>query len=600
MKEGSLQIGPTPTENTRSLRPGDFSTLTQALDYAALGETGCNFYGSSGALSSVLTYRMLRKEGKALARRLLSLGLERGARVALIADTHPDFHRFFFACQYAGLVPVPLPCSPHLGNHEGYVAQLRALLVHCQATVALAPPGFASFLGEAGDGLNLRFIGSLEELFALPESPIHLNPLEPEELAYIQYTSGSTRFPRGVVITQKAALANLSSITQHGLLVRPGDRCVSWLPFYHDMGLVGFVLGPMASQLSVDYLGTRDFAMRPRQWLSLMSSGRGTISFSPSFGYELCVRRLRKDQVERFDLSAWRVAGVGAETTRPRPLMQFAELLAPSGFDKKAFVACYGLAECTLAVSFAPLGQGLEADRVDKNHLAMNEEALPLGSECSIGVEEHTTTFIKCGKPLPNVDVVIRDGEGRELPDRHCGTIYVRGSSVMLGYFSDPLETEKVLSPEGWLDTGDVGYQIQDHIVITGRKKDLIIINGRNIWPQDLEDLAELVAEVRPGDACAFSVTGPNEEDFAVMVVQSRESDSIKRADLIECLQSLIRRDLGVDCLIELVPPHTLPRTSSGKLSRSKSRGDFLKRVDWQDLAQTVIVSRNSHSASMA
>ena len=214
-------------------------------------------------------------------------------------------------------------------------------------------------------------------------------------------------------MTQQAVLANLLSIITHGLAVRPGDRCVSWLPFSHDMGLVGFVLGPMASQLSVDYLDAWDFAVRPRQWLWLMAQTRATISFSPSFGYELCVRRVRRGEAEKLDLSAWRVAGVGGEPIRPQRLRQFAELVSPSGFNEKAFLPCYGMAECALAVSFPPLGRGLEVDEVDSNHLGERQQALSASPVLAGHHALHTVSLVKCGHPLPGVQVEVRDEQGR-------------------------------------------------------------------------------------------------------------------------------------------------------------------------------------------
>jgi fatty-acyl-CoA synthase len=570
----------TPSNNKLLMRPADFTNLAEALDYAAEGVTGCNFYSGKGDLSAVLPYATLRDEARTLARRFHHLQLERGSRVALIAETHPDFLRFFFACQYAGLVPVPLPVSLNLGSHRAYVRQLRDLLLSCQASVALAPTGFVGFLEEAAAGLDLRFLGDADRFTAqFPEQTTDLQPLQADEIAYLQYTSGSTRFPRGVMITQRAVLSNLAGIIQHGVKIRPGDRCMSWLPYYHDMGLVGLILVPVASQMSVDYLSTRDFAMRPRQWLALMTRNRATISFSPPFGYELCARRLRPEERDKFDLSAWRVAGVGAEMIRPETLARFAETLAPSGFDAKAFLPCYGMAECSLAISFAPLAGGITVDTVDGDHLAAQREALPVAAEATPG---RISRFVNCGMPLPDYEVAIRDEYGQPLPDRHSGVIHVRAPSVMAGYFNDADESRRVLSGDGWLNTGDIGYRVGDRLFITGRQKDMIIINGRNIWPQDLEYLAEQQPEVRPGDALAFAAPGPDGHDRTVLVVQCRETDTAKRNDLMDRLQRLIREDLAVDCHIELVPLHTLPRTSSGKLSRSKARQNFIESHRWE------------------
>jgi fatty-acyl-CoA synthase len=568
----------TPTEHKLPLRYGDFATLSDALDYAAKGETGANFYNGRGQLEEVLPYAVLRENAVDIARQLMGLHLERGSRVALVAETYPDFLRFFYACQYAGMVPVPLPASIHLGGHKTYVAQLRRLLLNCTAQVAIAPSMFLSYLGEAADGLPLAFVGTPEQFSELPKSQAPILPSGPDELAYLQYTSGSTRFPRGVMITQKTVMSNLASIIRDGVKARPDDRSMSWLPFYHDMGLVGLVLSPMASQVSVDYLKTRDFGMRPRLWLTLISQNHATVSFGPPFGYELCVQRLRENTADQFDLSSWRLAGVGAETIRPEPLARFADMLAPSGFNPQAFSACYGMAECSLAVSFSELDLGIQLDTVDPELLADEQRAEPASTAWLR--PNKSKSFVKCGFPLPGFEMEVRSSEGQALPERHVGTLFVRGPSVMSGYFGEEALTREVLSSEGWLNTGDLAYIADGSLVITGRQKDLIIINGRNIWPQDLEYIAESQPEVRTGDASAFSVTAPDGEDKAVLVIECRDSNPIKRLDLTTRIQALIRQDLGIDCFIELVPRNTLPRTTSGKLSRSGAKKDFLQRVE--------------------
>ena len=563
----------TPTVNSLPLRRADFATLAEALDYAAQGDTGANFYAGSGKLATVLPYRTLRLEAQELARKLLSLKLPRGARVAVIAETSPEFLRFFFACQYAGLVPVALPASANLGGHAAYVARLHGLLVGCGASVATASAQFLRFLREAAEGMDLAFVGAPADFDALPEHAAVVQPSGPDETAYLQYTSGSTSFPRGVVITQNAVLSNLAGVVNHGLDIQPDDRCVSWLPFYHDMGLVGCMLAPMATQRSIDYLDTRDFAMRPRRWLELMTNTKATISFSPPFGYELCARRIRPEDVAGYDLTAWRVAGIGAEPIRAELPDRFAKLLAPAGFDPRAFVPCYGMAESSLAISFAPLKSGVVVDWIDADQLSENLRVLPAGSDTG-----RVNGFVRCGGPLPGHEVAIRDDQGRPLPDLHVGRIKVRGPSVMSGYFAQPEQTRQALSHDGWLDTGDIGYLVDGSIVITGRHKDMIIINGRNIWPQDIEHIAERQPELRSMDASAFFVLGAEDEEVAVVAVQSNISDAAEGRKLTQRLSREIQEELGIPCLIELVPRHTLPRTSSGKLSRAAAREDYLER----------------------
>ena len=565
----------TPTGHSLPMRHADFATLGDALDYAAQGETGFNFYDGRGELSAALTYASLHQRALDTARRLLSLGLAPGARVALVADTVPGFMACFFGCQYANLVPVPLPVTVGLGSRDAYIRQLGALLDGCGAAVALAPEAFMPFLSQAAQGRSLAHLGTYESLDELARFEGDLPSAGGDAIAYLQYTSGSTQFPRGVMITQAQVMQNLTSILRLGVQMRADDRLVSWLPLYHDMGLVGFMLAALTSQRSVDYLATRDFAMRPRLWLSLISRNGGTISFSPSFGYELCARRIRHN-ADDFDLSSWRIAGAGAETIRPDSLDRFADTLAPAGFDRRAFLACYGMAEVSLAISFAPLMQGLAVDEIDARSLAERHRAAPAVAGT------HTTRFVDCGEVLPEYDFEIRGKDGAPLADREIGAVHVRGPSVMSGYFNRPEETRRVLSADGWLDTGDLGYRIGRRIVITGRAKDLIIVNGRNIWPQDLEWLAEQQPELRPGDALAFAAPSPVGSDAVVVVVQCRTREPEARDALIRRLEGLIRREFGVECLVEAVAPHTLPRTSSGKLSRAGARKDYIARLQSQ------------------
>ena len=247
-------MDPTPTLNNLPPRRGNFASLTEALDYAARGKTGFNFYDGSAKLTVVLPYQKLRKEARSLARRLLGLGPRRGARVALVADTHPDFMRYFFACQYAGLVPVPLPAPIQLGNRQDYTGQLRQLLQTCRAEIAIASESYLPNLMKAAASLDLSFYGGTRAFIHLPEEEVQLQPSGSDELAYLQFTSGSTRFPRGVMISQETVMNNLSNLIGIVTRVRDKDRAVSWLPFYHDMGLIGMVLAPLASQISVDYL----------------------------------------------------------------------------------------------------------------------------------------------------------------------------------------------------------------------------------------------------------------------------------------------------------------------------------------------------------
>lgn len=569
--ESSMQ--PTPVNKKLPIKSDGFANLAEALDYAAAGDSGFNFYDHRGQLDAVLSYRQLRDEARTLARRLLGLGLKHGDRVGIIAETDPMFHRFFFACQYAGLIPFALPAGIQMGAHTAYVGQIRRMLESCDAAIAVAPASHTEFLHEAVADMDLVMAGTPEEFDALPEADIEFQTVQAGDLAYLQYTSGSTRFPRGVEIDQATVLENLRAIAQDGLKLNNEDRFVSWLPYYHDMGLIGFILVPLICQLSADYLPSRTFAMRPRLWLKIISDNRGTVSSSPTFGYALCAKRLRPSDYERYDLSSWRAACVGAEQVNPIPLRAFAEALAPCNFDPNAFVACYGMAECVLAVSFAPLDLGLSVDYVDQAVMSGSGEAKPVNPD-----HNNVAAYVDCGPVLPGFEFCIRDEQGNEVSERQCGEIMLRGPSVMSGYFRDEESSRAVLSDDGWLDTGDIGYRVGDNLFITARSKDVIIIKGRNIWPNDMEVVAQRVEGVRLGGVAAFSVAGFGEEELAVMVVETKERENSARHRLSQGITELMHEHFGINVIIDLVRPGTLPRTSSGKLSRFQSREAYLER----------------------
>ena len=562
--------GATPTLDGLDRRIADFDTLGDALDYAAKGRRGMNFHDARGQLVRAYPFAELREDALAHAQRLVALGLKPGDRVALIAETGAEFAACFFGSVYAGLWPVPLPLPTSFGGREAYVEQLRVMLRSSDPTLFLAPPELVSYAEEAGQelGVATRNWDSLAEMAA---SAGDLPSPDADEVAYLQYSSGSTRFPHGVAVTHRQLLSNLHA---HGigLEVEPSDRCVSWLPWYHDMGLVGCMLSPIALQLSVDYMKTEDFARRPLAWLDMITRNPGSsVSYSPTFGYDICARRISSQTraEDRFDLSRWRIAGNGADMIRPDVMQAFVDAFADAGFKAQAFCPSYGLAEATLAVSLMPPGEGIRLELVEESELS--GDAGPGGGDRP----KRYRAIVNCGKPVKGMEIEIRGDDGSALADRSIGRVFVRGTSVMHSYFRDPESTAACLKDD-WLDTGDMGYMSGGYIFIVGRAKDMIIINGRNHWPQDIEWAVEQLPGFKSGDIAAFAITGPSGEETPAVLVHCRVSDPHERGRLRDDIRERVRAITGITPIVELVPPRSLPRTSSGKLSRTKARNLYL------------------------
>ncbi len=558
----------TPTRDSLKRRFSDFGTLGEALDYAARGDRGLNFHDMRGQLARPYPYREMREDALAAARRLIEAGVKPKDRVALIAETGAPFAALFFGAVYAGAWPVPLPLPTSFGGRDHYVDQISVQLGSCDAAILLYPAELAEMAGTAAKACGV-IASSWEDFAGAPESDTALPRATGEDIAYLQYSSGSTRFPHGVAVSHAAVLSNLAA-HGHGMELQDSDRCISWLPWYHDMGLVGCFLSPVANQVSTDYLKTEDFARRPLAWLDMIAAADGTVlSYSPTFGYDICARRIGSQSKvsERFDLSHWRVAGNGADMIRPDVMQAFTDAFAPAGFNSKSFLPSYGLAEATLAVSIMPPGEGIVVELVEETELS--------GEHGEDGRPVRYRSIVNCGKPVLGMAIEIRSDSNEVLPERSVGKLWCKGSSVMDGYFRDEEATTSCLV-DGWLDTGDMGYLSGGYVYIVGRAKDMIIINGKNHWPQDIEWAVEQLAGFKAGDIAAFAITTPGGEETPAVLVQCRTSDDAERARLRDAIREKIRSVIGMNCVVELVPPRTLPRTSSGKLSRAKARNLYL------------------------
>jgi fatty-acyl-CoA synthase len=573
MRDGLLEavretLVPTPSDCILPRRFSDFATLGEALDYAAKGSCGLNFHDPRGNLARAYPYAELREEAIDMAYRLIAYGIGEGDRVALVAETGPEFAALFFGCIYAGAWPVPLPLPTSFGGRDSYVDQLAVQMKSADPAILFHP---AELDAMAADAARQAGTVALDwtQFAEHPARPVALPAATADDIAYLQYSSGSTRFPHGVAVTHGQLLNNLAAHS-HGMEVQPTDRCVSWLPWYHDMGLVGCLLSPVANQVSADYLKTEDFARRPLAWLDLISRNPGTtLSYSPTFGYDICARRISSQShiADRLDLSRWRVAGNGADMIRPDVMQAFVDAFADAGFKASAFLPSYGLAEATLAVSIMPPGEGIVVELVAETELS--------GDTPREDRPQRFRAIVNCGKPVRDMLVEIRSEDGGILPERAIGKVFASGPSIMTGYFRDDISTAACLK-DGWLDTGDMGYMSDGYVYIVGRAKDMIIINGKNHWPQDIEWAVEQLPGFKAGDIAAFAITTPGGEETPAVLVHCRTTDPIERQRLHDAIRDKVRSITGMNCVIELVPPRTLPRTSSGKLSRAKARNLYL------------------------
>ena len=579
---------PTPTARGQAIRHADFATLCDALDYAATCDTGFNFFDGRANLKTALPYSELREKAIELAKRLVPFA-DKNSRIGLAAVSTPEFAVMFMACQYAGLVPAPLPLPVTLGGRGSYERQLQRMADTGDFHALFCPSSMEPIMSSALNDQAIPVM-TFEDVNELPKGEI-LRPFMADDLCYIQYSSGSSSSPKGIIGTQSSVSANCHGITKFGMDMDDNDRATSWLPLYHDMGLIGFMLAPLMSQLTVDYIDPQDFTRRPITWLQLINDHKGTLSYSPTFGYELCVRRWRDDR--ELDLSSWRAAGIGGDMVRPEPLTEFQDLFGTMGFGNGAFKPSYGLAETTLAATFAPTGQGLLKHTIDMDRYERTSEAVEV---TDLTKAEHKRTFVACGYPLPHHEMEIRDFDDNVLSGNKVGRICIKGPSVSPGYFQNTQATEAAFSSDGWLDTGDLGYWLDGQLVVTGRFKDLILWHGRNIWPQDIEWAAQAAAPHRCGRACSFAMGGAGDEKEVMLLLECRTRDPQLLDEIYKAVMAAIRLEVGVPVKLQLVPRSTMIITSSGKLSRARVKQKYLKGeiVDLQAETPVTVIGGKS------
>jgi acyl-CoA synthetase (AMP-forming)/AMP-acid ligase II len=518
----------------------------------------------------LLSYRALWEAAQRAAAALQAHGVKPGDRVMLGLPTGVDFLEAFFGISLAGAVPVPFYPPARTKGVADYEAHLAALIRRAEPRLVLAMDRARLVTESAALAAGSRALVRAPDI--LKGGGRYLPPPEdPGALALIQFTSGSTRSPRGVMLTHAALLANLEAFLQ-AIEVGPEDRTVSWLPLYHDMGLIGTLLMPLYGGTPVMLMSPQVFLLDVKRWLWAIHRFRATISTAPNFAYQLVLNRVTDAQLEGLDLSTWRLAACGAEPILPGTLEAFGRRLAPYGFDARALTPVYGMAEVAVAASAPPMRRGMWVDRIAGEGLESSGKAVPFGD-----AHDREARIVSVGRALPGYQLRIATPEGQALPERMTGEIQLRGPSVMAGYMGDPEATEAAFV-DGWLKTGDLGYMVGDEVFIVGRSKDLILKGGRNYAPQDFEALAAEVEGVRQGCVAAFGTSDPGSGTERIVILAETRAPAEEHPVLGRAIAARISHALGVQPdEVRLVEPGVLPKTSSGKIQRDKARQGWLQ-----------------------
>jgi acyl-CoA synthetase (AMP-forming)/AMP-acid ligase II len=516
-----------------------------------------------------LSYRHLYHAATRYAGALAELGVRQGDRVLLVLPTSFEFVISFFAVELLRAIPVPSYPPALLERAELALDRLCHVAAHAGASYCITNRAIKPILGELVLRVGeMRHLICAEDLDAGDPARGPKPRAHTEDPAFIQYTSGSTGRPKGVLLLHQALVANIHAIGQATRINRH-DVAVSWLPLYHDMGLIGVLLFSVYWRLPLALMAPTTFLLRPARWLQTIHKHKGTLSAAPNFAYGLCVRRVRQSERVDLDLSSWRLALNGAEPVNLRTLIDFERAFAPHGFKKSAFLPVYGLAESSLAVTFTRPGDPVRYQVVDRDALAAGHAV--------DGEGQGSLAVVSVGSPIPGHDVSVLDEHGDPLPEREVGHVVVSGPSLMDGYYREREATAKVLR-DGMLWTGDLGYFADGELYVTGRAKDLIIVRGRNHYAEDLERVAERVEGVRPGGSTAFGVYDQEKATDLVVLVCETKLPEEARAPVAQRVAEQVLSDTGVGVdEVVMVPPGTVPKTSSGKRQRALCRDLYLK-----------------------
>lgn len=558
-------------------------TLSEALrQLKDRTERGYVFVRPDGTERSC-TFKEIHTLAEKRAAQLHARGLQKGDRVCIAVPDPDEFVLSFLGAVMGGIVPVPISPQLSFKNIEGYHDTIAHIANASGASLLLTTTTTKQYVEPAAPrAKDLRSVVTIDELLAT-DAPERVDvTIEPNDLAFLQFTSGSTSRPKGVMVTHRNLAWNSQCFMIDGLAKDSSfDKGVTWLPLFHDMGLIGFAIGTVFTDIPVVFIPTASFVRNPRVWLDKIHTHKGTITYAPNFAYQLVTKRIKDKDVAELDLSTLHRAGTGAEPIQARTMREFAAKLAPAKFDPRAFLPSYGMAEATLAITFVPRMTGVRTDEIEKAALESGE-AKPADATKPTDKQE----LVNCGRPFPEHALAIVDEAGKKLGDRQVGQIITKGPSVSAGYYNEPELTAEAFKPgpdgDTWLYTGDLGYTVTGpdgvpEVFICGRLKDMIIIRGRNFYPNDLEWVVSELPSVRRGNVVAFSVDVDGPEGRSEQLIVCAEAFQSDAEALKQAIAEAILANFSLNTHeVAIVPQGTLPRTSSGKPQRRKTKQMYL------------------------
>lgn len=550
----------------------DAATLVEALSQRAAAEPArIHVYLRDEVRVRHVSYADLRDGARRIATGLVAQGVKRGDTVALMLPTGLDYLRSFMGVLAAGAVAVPLYPPARLDRMQEYLRRQSRILANAEARLMIAMPEAAPVARMLrGGSPALAKVFTAEELHGSGE-PAALPSIGGDDFALIQYTSGSTGDPKGVLLSHANLLANIRAIAD-GVALRPTDVVVSWLPLYHDMGLIGAWLSAMVHGVPLALLSPLTFLARPERWLWAIHQHRATLSAAPNFAFELCVRKVRDDAIEGLDLSSWRCALNGSEPVSEATIERFVRRFEPFGFRRDAMMPVYGLAESSVALAFPPVGRVPRIEHVAREPFAREGRALTAAAG-----DRRPLSFVSVGHALALHEIRIVDDQDKEVDERIVGRLLFRGPSCTSGYYRNPAATKHAILADGWIDSGDLAYVSDGELYITSRVKDLIIKGGRNLVPQEIEEVVSSITGIRKGCVVAFGLThAPSGTERLIVLAESRESSKAERARLAQEIVAKVAADIGVPPdVVRVVAPGVVPKTPSGKIRRTAAREAF-------------------------